>query len=82
MRRMKWLGAVEIRGVVTITMRDMYDPRPASRPDVSISLLTSESGIPADPLTIVLRWDFGTRRGWRSNRYPKLTPRRNPYGYP
>jgi hypothetical protein len=63
MRRTKWLETVEIRKVVTIRMREMYDPRPATRPDVSISLLTSESGIPADPLTIVLRWDFGARRG-------------------
>lgn len=57
-RRMKWLGAVVIREVVTIKMRKMDDPRPTTRADVSISLLTSESGMPVDPLTIALCWDF------------------------
>lgn len=32
--------------------------RTRPRPDVFISLLTSEPGIAADPLTIVLRWGF------------------------
>jgi hypothetical protein len=31
---------------------------------------------------MVLRWDFGERRGWRSNRSPKLIPQGNPYGHP
>jgi hypothetical protein len=49
-------------------------PRRATppRPDVFIRLLTSESGIPADPLTIVLRWGFAQCWGWRSNRYGEL----------
>jgi hypothetical protein len=32
MRRMKWLGTVEMREVVTITMQDMYNPRPSTPP--------------------------------------------------
>ena len=31
---------------------------------------------------MALRWDFGERRGWRSNRSPKLIPQGNPYGHP
>jgi hypothetical protein len=30
---------------------------------------------------MVLSWDFGERRGWRSNRSPKLIPQRNPHGH-
>jgi hypothetical protein len=41
-------------------------------PDVMTRLWSSESGRPADPLTIGQSSGLTDCRGWRSNRYPRL----------
>jgi hypothetical protein len=53
----------------------MTDPDRAARPDVSTGLWASESGIPADPLTLGLCSGFVGWKGWRSNRYPGMNPK-------
>ena len=57
-----------------------------ARPDVSTGLWTSESGIPADPLTVLVTCVFAGRRGWSSNVIPRmnpiLIPRMNPQRKP
>lgn len=57
------------------TNADGTDPDHAGRPDVSTCLWASESGMPADPLTLGLCSGFVGWRGWRSNRYPGVIPK-------
>jgi hypothetical protein len=55
----------------------------AARPDVSPGLWTSESGIPADPVAVLMTSAFAAPQGWCFKLLPRvipiMIPRMHPY---
>jgi hypothetical protein len=68
----------EVRGIGKRLVCRGKDADHAARPDVSLGLWTSESGIPSDPPTTSVTSGSAGCEGWPSNLTPRLNPKMIP----